>query len=395
MGRFNFTGTVRFNDLDNKYPYMRSGTTKGGNKYKSVNFFVNSAENNSANVELFGQVSDVVITSSNKNKVEVPWDERKDKDWVESVDSWRKNTVVIGEDRNTFISSYDAAVLLADEIPNLKDKKVTVTGQIKPQSYNGKVSFRFQIQNVYSAGEDKKPGLIINEEFYLNKDSFDFDSFKSDKLIYINGWVKDYIDKEHPSVYIPKQLVIDCNKVDFDSENDVKMFNGRWFPMKLKYENGKPTIGLKSNKMYAMAMIERYVNGAQAEEFTIDMLTDTQRTMVELGVRELEDFRPKGTAYGNRITLYKLINLDLVDDYTDGIVTLDDSVEEFEENIYVVADDKPKEEKKKDEDDLPINKPEKEEEEKKPKSKKKEEEKSDVDDALDALFETDEDDIFG
>ena len=243
MGRFNFTGKVRVNGQDTKYPAYRNGKTKSGDKYSSINFFVNAADNNSANVEIFGMISDEIRAGKDEDGNEriIKWEDRKDKSIVDEVDNFRKHVMSLGDndDRQSFIAPYDAVEFLNDNITELKGKRVTVTGRITKNEYNGKISDRFQIQNVYLAGEDKKDALTIVEEIFFNKDSIDTSDFKEEKKILVSAYTKEYIDKEHPAVYVPCILVIDCSKIDLENEQHVKIFNARYAPINLKYEKGK------------------------------------------------------------------------------------------------------------------------------------------------------------
>lgn len=396
MGRFNFTGKVRIQPQDSKYPAYRSGKSKGGNKYSSFNFFVNAADNNSANVELFGMVQDEIKSATDEGEVTIPWEDRKDKKQVDAVVNYRKNVISLGDkdDRESFIAPYDAVEFLNDNVDELKGKRVTVTGRVVKSEYNGKISDRFQIQNVYAASEERKNSLTIISEIFFAKDGFDFSDFKDEKRIYLTAYTREYIDKEHQNVYVPCTLVIDASKVDFEgNEEHVKMFNVRYMPINLKYEKGKVSVDLKGNKYYSIMAEIRYFNGAEAssEEFSEKDLTPLQRKQLEAGIKSLDDFRASGTAYGNRVTLYKLVNFDTRGAYDNGCVVVDETVDEFNDNIYQIASSE-------DVDDGFMNEPEEAESEekvdkkgkakaKKEEEKKKAEEDEDEDDNLDDLFD--------
>ena len=57
--------------------------------------------------------------------------------------------------------------------------------------------------------------------------------------------------------------------------------------------------------------------------------------------KTLDDFRPSGSTYGNRVTEYRYINVSLRGEYSDGaIVDPTTSIKELEENIYTpIADE--------------------------------------------------------
>lgn len=347
MGRFNFTGKLRVNAADAKYPSFKSGKSKNGNEYKSATLFINPAENNSGVTEIFGMKSDPIKTmDSDGNKIDVAWDEREDADVVKNVANYRKNVIVCDDDRNEFVASYDAVKFLENNVDELKGKVVTVTGRSVKNIYNGEISERYQIQNLYVAAEDKKQGLNINEVAFFNKDSFDMSDFKDEKKIYVNAYTKEYIDKDNQDVFVAKQYVIDASKVDFENADHVKIFNVRFRPLGLVYKDGKVACGLKANKYYHMALNVKMLNGAEAEEFDESMLTPAQREMVELGIKELADFRPKGSIYGNRVLQYKIFACDISgDEYSEGKpVEYDGKASEFEDNIYTVSKPEKKDE---------------------------------------------------
>ena len=77
------------------------------------------------------------------------------------------------------------------------------------------------------------------------------------------------------------------------------------------------------------------------------MLTDSQREQVELGIKSVDDFRPKGNIYGDRIDEFRLFEPKLEGDYADGVLECDDTADEFEEKIFVPATDETMEEAKK------------------------------------------------
>lgn len=397
MSRFNFTGKVKINSLDSRYPSFREGVSKGGNKYKSITLFINAAENNSAVIELFGmKVDEIKTKDTNGNDLTIDWDDRKDKEIVDSVANYRKNVIQIGEDNSTrqaFVSSYDAVGYIWENIDELKGKNVTATGTVQPQEYNGQISDKFQMQNLYVVSDDKKPALNIKSEIYLNRDSMDLDEFKSDKVIAFNVYTKEWMSKEKPDAYIPKKVMINCKKVDFDNPDHVKLFNGRWLPIGLKYEKGKVVCSLKSNKMYSMMADIRFQNGATETDFDESQLTEMQKSMISLGLKTIDDFKPKGSIYGNRVTEYRWFDCDISGEtYNNGAVMLDDSIEEFEEKIYSVAADNEDEVE-----DGFINEPEEEEEKPKKKTTNKTEKKTepepekdqedDEDSDLDSLFD--------
>ena len=79
------------------------------------------------------------------------------------------------------------------------------------------------------------------------------------------------------------------------------------------------------------------------------MLTERQREQVELGIRTVDDFRPKGNVFGDRVDEFRLKDVIISsDDFKDGYCRFaDDKGDEFEEKIYQPPQDETMEEAKK------------------------------------------------
>lgn len=341
QGRVNFIGTLSFNKEDAKNPWLRTGKTSGGNDYQTLGMAIASAQNNRAYMELFGQKTKVVKNKdSERNDIETNWDDRLDEDFVTKATN--KQIIKFDDERHEFVTPWDFIEFIKEHKEELEGKKVQATGNINKNIYNGKISDRFQIRNLYVVDEDTKPGLTVTEEVFYNKDSIDTADWKEEKKILINGYVEAYIDKETGNKMVPRQLVFDCSKLDFDNEKHVKLLQFKLKQMGLKYEDGKIVNGLKAKKTYKLIFVENYVNGNEEIPFDESTLTENQKEAVALGLKTLDDFKPKGAIYGNRVTLYKVKDFDLSGDYSDGVIDADISESEFEEMIYMapVAEEK-------------------------------------------------------
>ena len=379
--RFNFTGTIRANDIDaEKSPLVRKGKTKSGNSWQSLNISV-AANSNRAFLELFGSKNDTIKTkNSDGEDIEIDWSDRTDKDVIKDVAEYRKFLFVDGDDRHEFISEYDLINHVVENIDDIKGKKFTVTGTTSKNFYNGKVSDRFKIQRMYTASDDRKDSLTINTVLYLTKDSIDTSDWKEEKKIILNGWTQEYIsakdlnEDKGSNRYVPMTIIFDCSKINFDNEKHIKQLQFRLNQIGLSYEKGKIANNIKAKKVLSNAVTLRYLNGAERKEFDESQLTDIQRQKVELGLAEVDDFRPAGDIYGERITEYRLIDIPLTGDFTDGFVYLDEALSEFEEDIFEYTED---EEIDEDEFNGAMNEPE---------EKKSEEEDDDDEEDLEDLF---------
>lgn len=338
QSRFSFVGEIDANSLESKVPFYREIKTDKAEGF-GLNLVVIAATNNRAFCEMAGFKNDVVKTyDSDGNELNIDWDDRFDENVTKDVANYKKNVITLNGDRHEFVSPYDFIKFVIDHIEEIKHKRFTVTGQISKNVYKGKISDRFQIQNLFEVKEDdeKKNQLRVMSEFFFNTDSVDTADWKKGKKLYLNGYTKEYIDKDNKSVYVPRMLTFNCQKVDFENEMHVKRVQFKLAQLKLGLENDKITSTLKKNRYYSMNVILAFHQGAEEVEFSEAELTSNQLLAIELGLKTLDDFKPKGSIFGERVVEYRLIDYDLRGDYADGAKALEESSSDFEENIYSI-----------------------------------------------------------
>ena len=372
--RFNATGELKFNALDSKLPWKREGKTKNGDKYETLNIAIASTKANRMMTELFAMKSDEIKTMDTDNeKISIAWEDRNDPDVISKVASYKKHIIDLGDDnRKEFITDYDFVKYIEDHIDELKEGSYMITGTSNINEYNGRLSHRFQMQNIYKVDDDAKKQLKVTMDFYWTQDSVDLSDWKEEKKIRISGYTTAYIAAEKKNMYVAQDVVFDASKIDFDNEKHVKLLEFKLRQMGLGLDGSKPVNNLKKNKVFKLQIICSYFNGAQEVEVDESMLSENQRMAISLGLKELKDFAD-GSVFGDRIIEYKVIDFNLKKDYEDGYITLDDKVSDFEDEIYTPAP------------------PETEEDViEKPSSKKKSSKKDDEDedeDSLDDLFD--------
>jgi len=334
--RFSFTGELVFNNLESPNPYIREGKTKSGATYKSLNLSVVAAKNNRAFCEMFGMERETLhLIHTDGSSFEVDWDERDSA--IGEVSNMRKFVMTVDGERNEFITELDFINFISNNLELFKGKKFTVTGDVNKDFYNGKCRDRFQIRNIFEADEDRKNALRITGKFFFNKDSFDYADWKTDHTLSISGYVSQYINKDEGTKYVDQSVTFDASKIKWDNPTHVARTNYKLKQMKAEATETSFKTSSSSQKMYSIPIICNYVNGAEEVEFDENLLTPNQKEAIELGLKTLNDFRPKGSTYGDRVTLLKLIDFDLRDDYADGCVECDSTLKEFMEDVYVPA----------------------------------------------------------
>lgn len=344
QSRTNFLAKAQFNKDDSKMPWLRTGKTKNGNEYQTLNMSLVTTDNNRVNTELFGMKTNTIKTKDNDgNDIEIDWADRFDESVILSVRN--KQVIKLGDDRYEFITPWDFIEFVKEHKAEIENATVQMTGLINKNIYNGKISDRFQIRNLYVLSDEQaansKTSFTVTEEVFFDKESIDTTDWKEEKKLYINGYVEAYIDKDNGNKYVPRQLVFDCSKVDFENPKHVALVSFRLKNIGCSLEDDKVVVNLKKG-YYSNLFTLVYKNGAEVAEFTVDMLTPMQKRRYDMAdesekEKVLNSFRPAGSIYGDRVTMYLVKDFPLTGNYTEGMVKLEDTADEFEESIYVVA----------------------------------------------------------
>lgn len=265
---------------------------------------------------------EMTIKMKDEDDIVVAWDQRFDEDVVEKVPYYRKTIIDFGE-KKEFIFSYDAIKYIQEKYEDIKDVNIQVRCSIQKNVYNGKIRDRFNIQSMFLANEEK-PKMRCNIEFYWNKDCIDTDDWDDQKIITVNGYIQDYDSETKTRKYFPQKIVFNCSKIDFSDEAQKKMAQYRYKRLVIK------------DKTFQRDEIEcAYISGAEEQaDWTINDLSDAQKEMVELGMKKVEDFKPKGSIYGDFIREYRVIDFPTMGDYESGKVDTELSEDEFMEDVY-------------------------------------------------------------
>lgn len=331
LANFNFVGTAVIPKEESKRPFLKE-FDKNGKKMRSLNFGVKQSDNNMAFVEAFGMKSDKIFTMSNENeKIEVAWGDRFDEDVIKEVASYKKITVNLGEDyggSKTFLSMYDAIEFVTENLKSYKGK-ICVTGQMSKEEYKGEFFDKFKIQNIYAVDEDKKSRLTITADIYYTKANVDKADYRKDKVITLDGYIQQYINKDEGIKFVPQQFIFNASKYEDDNDKHQGLLR-----YKLNY------IDIKETKTVQHLMWEIVlINGAEEVEFDESQLTKAQKEQIALGVRTIDDFKPRGGIYGDRILEYRLFEPILKGKFEDGLVDSELTISEFEDRVYVATQD--------------------------------------------------------
>lgn len=205
--------------------------------------------------------------------------------------------------RFEFVHIKDVIDFFANNKELMEGKKVRVSGQIKPNYYNGKTTLQY-IPNFIEFVEDEvENGLKANIDLFFDKDGIDDDT--KGKKMFVNGYIWDIVKNRDTKVkedkLMPLTVVFDYSKTDDDNADH-----------QMLVEFVKSTFKITNKKyIHKNGMDINVINGREMEEFDESKLTDGQRMAIKLGMKKLEDYKPKGMVFGDRIQELKVVCPDL------------------------------------------------------------------------------------
>jgi hypothetical protein len=200
----------------------------------------------------------------------------------------------------------DAIELLNKALPILKGKKIKVTGTPKCNFYNGNNQLQYVPSMIEIVPDETPNQLKLWFDLFYDKDGVNDD--KKEKKLYVSGYIGEVKDKQN-KLY-PIQVVMDYSKVD-ENIPEHKML--------LDLQRGAFETPNKKS-VYKNNVEINVINGAEQVEFSIECLSPKQKTQVQLGLAKLEDFKPKGNVYGDRVQELKFYRATLKDDFKDGSI---------------------------------------------------------------------------
>ena len=90
--------------------------------------------------------------------------------------------------------------------------------------------------------------------------------------------------------------------------------------------------------IYNNKFLLKVINGREKVEFSEECLTEQQKQAIAFGLNTLDDFRPRGGVYGERIQEIRIIKPSLTDEYKyGGLIAF--SIEELISHLITSEDD--------------------------------------------------------
>lgn len=305
--RFSFCGVLL--PIKDK-SLVEQGVGKNGIPFMKIKFIV-GAGSDRAFVEAFATTQESIkAVDRDGNKFDIPWEERFN---AEMVNRATRKYVVNGfGERQAFLSQYDQIAYLETVLENYKGKLI-VTGQMNKSYYNGRWYDNYAIQNIYAAGDEDKQRFYLQGDLIYNKDSVDTSVYAKDRIISVNAYIEQYIDKDHPNALVPQTFIFNASKVDMNNEAQVAALEFR-----------ELCLMPKTRKWLKLRWEMLLKNGQEEMEWDESQLTDFQRAAYKTGLWSLDDFKPTKKIYGERITEFRLFRPVLKDAFLNGAVEFGD-----------------------------------------------------------------------
>lgn len=320
--RFTFVG-----DLIIPKNFITESTTSFGTTGKRLNFGV-KAGTNSEFASLYGSVRDTIHTiDADGETIDIDWGNRKDPDIIKQVASYRKFRTNIGNEDGDdtireFITEYDFIEYLSEHLRDYKGR-VNVGGQYVIRYDNkGILRKNYNINSVWKARENEKNFLGLNVHYTYWKDCVDKSDFKENGKITVNGYVRQYSSQDKVNKFFPLTVVFDANVFDMNNPKQ-----------KAQYDARMEALDVKNKTPITMFWSMRVKNGADEVPFDESQLTEFQKRMIAAGDNTLEDFRPRGQIYGDRVSEIRFYKPLYVNEYSTGSIDTGFTVSEFEDEI--------------------------------------------------------------
>lgn len=239
----------------------------------------------------------------------------------EKLAEYREAVKPLKANKHEFLTEYDFVNFLNNNLELLKQHKIKATGNILMEESKGKYYTKYVPKRIEVVPADTANELVAKYDIFFDKNALDESDLKESKKIYIDGYVMGYDRKEKADRYFPKQFVINATAIDFENPTHVAYL-----------EMLKRHFNLKSKKTFHhLLWTANLYKGAEVVEFNENMLTAEQKELIAFGLKTIDDFKPKGGVYGDKVEEIRLYTPELVNDYADGAIDTGLKEDEFME----------------------------------------------------------------
>lgn len=331
MNKFEIVGKL-LKPKSEKIVFFEEKTSDNGWMSRVLKFNVKSGDNTFLMEIRDGRSSDeskALIYSSIRNKdgkYENVQFLHKDKEkYIPQLAEFKKSVIVFDKDtRLEFATQYDMALALKDIIENdeYANKTFKVVGEIEYSKYEGKEYKKMIPTRIYIT--DDEESAVGTIDILFGEGSFDDTSFEENKIAYINGYVAQYDRKAKKQLAFTQQVEYNFEKVH--GENAEKAYNVM-----------KRIFDVSGEELHKIGFKVEHINGTTSVPFTIDMATDEEKEMVELGFMTLDDLKSQyGVGKGSFVT--KVEATGLAKGYGNGAMETGQTLVDYQEEVSTEED---------------------------------------------------------
>ena len=326
MNKFEIVGKLSKAKSD-KIVFFEEKTSENGWLSRTLKFNVKS-ENNTFLMEVRdGRSKDdskAFIYSSIKKedgKYENVKFLHKDKEqYIPQLAEFKKSVIVFDKDnRLEFATQFDLALALKDIIENEEyaDTTFKVVGDIVYSRYNGKEYKKMIPTRIYVTDQEEVAAGTI--EILFGEEAFDDTSYEDNKIAYINGYVANYDSAAKKQLAFSQQIEYNFEKIHGDNADKAHSILKRIF-------------NVSDEELHKIGFKVEHINGATSVPFTIDMATDEEKEMVDLGFMTIEDLKSQyGAGKGNFVT--KVAATGLAKGYANGAIETGQTLLDYQETV--------------------------------------------------------------
>ena len=226
--------------------------------------------------------------------------------------------------RYEFLHELDLVNFFEQHGEKLDGKKFKVKGEVKVTHWNGKFYTAYVPSSLELANEDEPNKLSLDLDLYFDKDVIDKSLFKSEKVLTFNTYILGYDSGHRKDVFFPLQTVLNASTYDLENPKHNAHINivEKFFTVKGK-------------KVFQLPYSAKVISGSEVKEFSEADLTDEQKTLIDIGMATINDFKPKGQVFGDNLNEIRLMFPKIKDmgegaNFTTGAIETDFEVTELE-----------------------------------------------------------------
>jgi hypothetical protein len=246
---------------------------------------------------------------------------RDKEQYIPQLAEFKKSVIKFSNDAKLeFATQYDFALAIKDliENPDFKDAMFKVVGDVEYTIYQDKTYKKMIPKRIYVTN-DTTPSATGLVDLLISENSFDDINFKENKTVLINGFVAQYDKKAKKELAYEQQIEYNFEKIH-GKENANKAYNLL-----------KSMFNISSDELYKLGFKVEFINGTEKVPFTLDMATDDEKTMVELGFITLEDLQ-KQYGFGKGSFISKVTATGLSQGYGNGKKETGKTLLDYQEN---------------------------------------------------------------